>query len=94
MTHKVGIKGQVVIPKAIRDQIGIRPGDEVTFDSDGEEVRIRRVEGAEATHSEGIMALRGIWAGEGRSTDALVAERSREREREERKAQGHGVGRL
>jgi AbrB family looped-hinge helix DNA binding protein len=36
MTHKVGVKGQVVIPKAIRDRIGIRPGDEVAFDSDGE----------------------------------------------------------
>ena len=25
MTHRVGIKGQVVIPKAIRDEIGIKP---------------------------------------------------------------------
>ncbi|HTT95489.1 MAG TPA: AbrB/MazE/SpoVT family DNA-binding domain-containing protein [Solirubrobacterales bacterium] len=32
MTHKVGVKGQVVIAKAIRDQIGIRPGDEIAFD--------------------------------------------------------------
>ncbi|HET6570923.1 MAG TPA: AbrB/MazE/SpoVT family DNA-binding domain-containing protein [Solirubrobacterales bacterium] len=35
MTHKVGAKGQVVIPKAIRDQIGIEPGDEVVFELDG-----------------------------------------------------------
>jgi antitoxin PrlF len=94
MTHKVGVKGQVVIPKAIRDRIGIQPGDEVAFDSDGEEVRIRRVEDAEANQANQIKALRGIWSGDGTDTDALVAERRREREREERQAQGYGVGRL
>ena len=29
MTSKVGPKGQVVIPKAIRDQVLLHPGDEV-----------------------------------------------------------------
>jgi AbrB family looped-hinge helix DNA binding protein len=43
MTHKVGTKGQVVIPKAIRDEIGIKPGDEVVFEPDGTDVRVRRV---------------------------------------------------
>lgn len=94
MTHKVGVKGQVVIPKEIRDQIGIRPGDEVAFDSRGDEVRIRRVADVEASQADRIKALRGIWAGDGTDTDALIVERRREREREERKAQEHGVGRL
>jgi AbrB family looped-hinge helix DNA binding protein len=94
MTHKVGFKGQVVIPKAIRDRIGIRPGDEVAFDSDGEEVRIRRVEDAAADRVDRIKALRGTWAQEGAGTDALLAERRKERELEERRAEGRGVGRL
>ncbi len=94
MTHKVGVKGQVVIPKAIRDRIGIRPGDEVTFDSDGEEVRIRRAEDAETTQKDRIRSLRGIWSGGGSGTDALLAERRRERELEERKARNRGLGRL
>jgi antitoxin PrlF len=31
MTHVVGPKGQVVIPKALRDELGIEPGDAVDF---------------------------------------------------------------
>jgi AbrB family looped-hinge helix DNA binding protein len=52
MTYKVGPKGQVVLPKAIRDRLGIEPGDEVTVEQDGDEIRIRRV--------ADVRALRGI----------------------------------
>lgn len=94
MTHKVGAKGQVVIPKAIRERIGIQPGDEVSFDADGEEVRIRRVKDVEANRADRIKALRGIWSAEPGGTDALLAERRRERDLEDRKARRHDVGRI
>jgi AbrB family looped-hinge helix DNA binding protein len=42
MTHKVGPKGQVVIPKEIRDHLGIHPGDEVIFIEDEGGVRVER----------------------------------------------------
>jgi AbrB family looped-hinge helix DNA binding protein len=94
MTHKVGTKGQVVIPKAIRDEIGIKPGDEVTFEPDGTEVRVRRVANDPQAQTRGIKALRGIWADmPGGGTAALEEERRKEREQEERKAQRSGVGR-
>ena len=94
MTHRVGSKGQVVIPKAIRKQIGIEPGDEVTFEPDGSEVRVRRVEDDPRRRAAEIRALRGAWADRpGGGTADLEAERRAEREREERKAQRWGVGR-
>lgn len=44
MTVKVGEKGQVVIPKAIRDVVGLEPGDEVDFElRDGEVVLVQDV---------------------------------------------------
>ena len=43
MTYRVGPKGQVVIPKALRDQLGIAPGDEVDVSVDNNAVRIEPV---------------------------------------------------
>jgi len=89
MTHKVGVKGQVVIPKEIRDQVGIAPGDEVAFERDGEEVRVRRVSEDPEARRERIKALRGVFADvPGFSTDALEADRREERDREERRERG------
>lgn len=41
MNHLVGAKGQVVIPKDIRDALDIRPGQEVVFERRGDEVILR-----------------------------------------------------
>lgn len=40
MTHRVGPKGQVVIPKSLRDALGIEPGDEVEFKLVGNGVNV------------------------------------------------------
>jgi AbrB family looped-hinge helix DNA binding protein len=39
---RVTEKGQVTIPKAIRDHLGIKPGMEVDFVRDGNVVRVER----------------------------------------------------
>ena len=38
MTGRIGAKGQVVIPKRLRDQAQLEPGDEVEFELRGDEI--------------------------------------------------------
>lgn len=43
MTGRIGAKGQVVIPKVLRDQARLQPGDEVDFElRDAEIVLVAR----------------------------------------------------
>lgn len=46
LTARVGTKGQAVIPKEIRDRLGIRPGDTVTFTPHGNHVDVRVARGS------------------------------------------------
>jgi AbrB family looped-hinge helix DNA binding protein len=57
MTQKVGPKGQVVIPKKMRDELGIEPGDEVVVSLSESGVLIQSV------HT--TKSLRGMFAGSG-----------------------------
>ena len=41
MTHRVGAKGQVVIPKDLRERAGLVPGADVEFAWDGSGVSVR-----------------------------------------------------
>lgn len=66
MTHRVGPKGQVVIPKEMRDQLGIAPGSDVVFTQTADGVLVRP--------ATGMAALRGVLAG-ARLTDTLRAGR-------------------
>jgi AbrB family looped-hinge helix DNA binding protein len=74
MTHKVGPKGQVVIPKDLREEFGIEPGDEVVFWRDGDHVAVRAVHGRRQ--------LKGRFAGRS-LVDELERDRAADRRREE-----------
>lgn len=72
MTHRVGRKGQVVIPKAYRVAAGIEPGDEVTFSRDGNAIRVERIVSPDV--------LMGCLSGH-RLVEALEKDRRAERRR-------------
>lgn len=42
MTHRIGSKGQVVIPKELRERAGLHPGAEVDFELEGNRVTLVR----------------------------------------------------
>jgi AbrB family looped-hinge helix DNA binding protein len=72
MTHRVGPKGQVVIPKDLRDELGIEPGDEVSFWRHDDHVAVR---------PSGRTQLRGRFRGID-LVAVLADERRRDRARE------------
>jgi len=72
MTHRVGRKGQVVIPKAFREAVGLEAGDEVAFSRQGNGIRVERVVSPDALMGR----LRGH-----RLVAALEEDRRRERTR-------------
>ena len=71
MTTTVTTKGQVTIPKPVRDLLGIVPGSKVDFRraADGSVVLVRADEQQPATR---FAKLRGH-AGKGLDTDAIMA---------------------
>lgn len=71
MTQRVGAKGQVVIPKELRERLGLEPGSEVDFEQDGAVVRVLPA-GAAATRG-----LRGRYAHSGLAA-GLLADRAHE----------------
>jgi AbrB family looped-hinge helix DNA binding protein len=61
MTSRVGQKGQVVIPKSIRDQIQLHPGDEVEVGLQDDRIVItarRRVDALGGKFARSGMAAR------------------------------------
>jgi AbrB family looped-hinge helix DNA binding protein len=79
MTGKLGPKGQVVIPKPIRERLGMRPGDLVVVEQDGSAARVTKA----STVDDLIGSL-----SESRvdPLEVLAEERARNRRREEEKA--------
>ncbi|MBS7637310.1 AbrB/MazE/SpoVT family DNA-binding domain-containing protein [Candidatus Bathyarchaeota archaeon] len=59
LKSRVGPKGQVVIPKSIRDALGIRPDDVVLFDVEGGKATLEVVMGDPIKFLEEIARLYG-----------------------------------
>jgi AbrB family looped-hinge helix DNA binding protein len=78
----VSSKGQLVIPAAIREELGIEPGTRVAVRLEGTRVILEPE--TLAMKLRKIKELRGITAGGPSLCDELLEDRRRERERESR----------
>ncbi|OGS50864.1 MAG: hypothetical protein A3K65_04030, partial [Euryarchaeota archaeon RBG_16_68_12] len=76
---RVGPKGQVVIPKVLRDALKIGPGSEVTFSFEGEKVVLR------ASRSDSVDVFERI-ARSGKSIGKFPPHAAYERELRRRRA--------
>ncbi len=71
MTQRVGAKGQVVIPKELREEAGLQPGADVDFEAVDDGIVIRK--------ASGRSSLRGRFAGSGMASRLLEDRRDEPR---------------
>jgi AbrB family looped-hinge helix DNA binding protein len=61
---KITSKGQVTIPKELRESLGMLPGTEVEFVEDGAEIRVRKVQGGRTRGDEIVEHLQNASGGD------------------------------
>ena len=65
MHSKLSSKGQVTIPKVVRDSLGLEPGDFVTYEISGDDsVILRRVEPFDAPFHIAVSETLEEWGSE------------------------------
>ena len=64
----VSSKGQVTIPKAVREALGLKPGDLVRWELEGDSVRLRFVSMGDQAFAQSLQAGLSEWASDADET--------------------------
>jgi antitoxin PrlF len=75
MLAKVTTKGQVTIPKGIRDAFGIRPNDKVDFEREGEKIVLVPLKTLKDLRGVVRAKRKSLFAVEKKAAKAAVAKR-------------------
>jgi AbrB family looped-hinge helix DNA binding protein len=80
--------GRVVIPKTLRDELHLEPGDTLELESEGEQVTLRPIRTSTPLRKE-----RGVWVfRSGRKLAADVTDKVLQHSREQRGRHNSGAG--
>ena len=64
----VSIKGQVTMPKAVREALGHKPGDLMSLGLEGDSVRLRLLSGGDQAFAQSLQAGLSEWASDADET--------------------------
>ena len=86
----VSTKGQVVLPKSIRDSLTLQSGTKLLVVSDGQSIVLKPIEMPDISEFQGLMEAASSWADEVGMTEndissAIKAVRNRKKKTKEKK---------
>ena len=81
----ISSKGQIVIPKTVRERLNLRAGTEVVIDVRGESLVMKRA----VRNFPDWRTMRGMARGGPSLTKALLEERAAEKAHDDARAKGH-----
>lgn len=61
-TSKITSKGQITVPKAIQECLGVKPGDTLIYDVSGDTVRLKRLDSFDAAYHVALAETLDEWA--------------------------------
>ncbi len=60
-TSRLRSKAQTTIPREIRERLGLRPGDTIVYEIDGDTVRLRKQESIDVAYLRALRAMLSEW---------------------------------
>lgn len=61
LSSKLSSKGQVTIPRRVRDKLGAKPGDTIVYEVRGDAVRLKRLEPFDAAFHAALSQTLDEW---------------------------------